>query len=305
MKLIHFLNQFPDEESCELFIKSYREKSGIFCKKCEKVTHHYWFSGAKFFECRHCRRRSSLKSGTVMENSKLPLQVWMLAFTFISATKKGFSCLEFQRQLGLSRYETAFKLMHKIRAVMGRRDRLYLLKDMVEYDEGYVEVATKKQIKNQLKRGKGSQRQAQVAVAAESTPLENPESGQGSKVCGYFKMEVLNKVDSENVNQFIKRNTDGDVVLFTDRNTAYVNLEKVVNTHFTVAAGKEETNDTLRWVHKAISNLKRNLLGIYHMVTYKYLQNYLNEFVYKLNRRYFGEKLFERLIIASIHPYVH
>jgi hypothetical protein len=240
-----------------------------------------------------------------MENSKLPLQVWMLAFTFISATKKGFSCLEFQRQLGLSRYETAFKLMHKIRAVMGRRDRLYLLKDMVEYDEGYVEVATKKQIKNQLKRGKGSQRQAQVAVAAESTPLENPESGQGSKVCGYFKMEVLNKVDSENVNQFIKRNTDGDVVLFTDRNTAYVNLEKVVNTHFTVAAGKEETNDTLRWVHKAISNLKRNLLGIYHMVTYKYLQNYLNEFVYKLNRRYFGEKLFERLIIASIHPYVH
>jgi predicted translin family RNA/ssDNA-binding protein len=118
-------------------------------------------------------------------------------------------------------------------------------------------------------------------------------------------MEVLNKVDSENVNQFIKRNTDGDVVLFTDKNTAYVNLEKVVNTHFTVAAGKEETNDTLRWVHKAISNLKRNLLGIYHMVTYKYLQNYLNEFVYKLNRRYFGEKLFERLIIASIHPYVH
>lgn len=142
-------------------------------------------------------------------------------------------------------------------------------------------------------------------MAAESTPLENPESGQESKVCGYFKMEVLNNVDSENVNQFIKRNTDGEVVLFTDRNTAYVTLEKVVNTHFTVASRKEETNDTLRWVHKAISNLKRNLLGIYHMVTYKYLQNYLNEFVYKLNRRYFGEKLFERLIIASIHPYVH
>ena len=118
-------------------------------------------------------------------------------------------------------------------------------------------------------------------------------------------MEVLAKADSEHVNQFIKRNTDGDVVLFTDRNTAYVNLNKIVNTHFTVTSGKKETNDTLRWVHKAISNLKRNLLGIYHMVTYKYLQNYLNEFVYKLNRRYFGEKLFERLIIASVHPYVH
>ena len=113
------------------------------------------------------------------------------------------------------------------------------------------------------------------------------------------------KADSKHVNQLIKRNTDGDVVLFTDRNTAYVNLNKILNIHFTVTSGKEETNYTLRWVHKGISNLKRNLLGIYHMVTNKYLQNYLNEFVYKLNRRYFGEKLFERLIIASVHPYVH
>ncbi|WP_268037071.1 IS1595 family transposase, partial [Algoriphagus sp. PAP.12] len=211
-----------------------------------------------------------LKSGTVMENSKLPLQVWMMAFMFMSATKKGFSCLEFQRQLGLSRYETAFKLMHKIRAGMGRRDSLYQLKDMVEYDEGYVEVATKKQVKKQLKRGKGSQRQAKVAVAAESIPIEDSESGQQNRVCGYFKMEVLVKVDSENVNQFIKKNTDGEVVLFTDRNTAYANLEEVVNTHFTVVSSKKETNETLRWVHKAISNLKRNLLGIYHMITYKY-----------------------------------
>ena len=151
---------------------------------------------------------------------------------------------------------------------MGRRDGLYLLKDMVEYDEGYVEVATKKQIKNQLKRGKGSQRQAQVAVAVESTPLENPESGQGSKVCGYFKMEVLNKVDSENVNQFIKRNTVGEVVLFTDRNTAYVNLEKVVDTHFTVAAGKEETNDDAEAMRRrATRSDARRCICRYHFGT--------------------------------------
>ena len=155
MKLIHFLNELPEEESCKLSIKSYREKSGIYCRKCEI----------------------------------------------------------------------------------------------------------------QLKREKGSQRQTLVGIAAESIPLENPESGKGSRVCGYFKMEVLAKADSENINQFIKRNTDGDVALFTDKNTAYVNLIKIVNTHFTVTLGKEETNDTLRWVHKAISNLKWNLLGIYKMVT--------------------------------------
>jgi hypothetical protein len=64
----------------------------------------YWFSGVKFFESIPCRKRSLLKSGTIMENSKLPIQTGMLAFMFVSAIKKGFSCLEFQRQLGLSKY---------------------------------------------------------------------------------------------------------------------------------------------------------------------------------------------------------
>lgn len=304
MNIVNFMNHFPDEESCEIHLKEHREKVGIRCKTCKDVTKHYWFSGSKFFECSKCRRRSSLKSGTVMERSKQPLQTWFLAFMLMSATKKGFSCMEFQRQLGLGRYETAFNMMHKIRVFMGKRDALYTLTDMLEYDEGYIGIATPKRVKENLKRGKGSQRKAQVGVSAESIPLENLETGKTGRFCGYFKMEVLGKVDGEHVKQFIKKNADGDIVLFTDNNTAYVQLEDIVETHFTVVSGKESTNDTLRWVHKAISNLKRKLLGINHMITYKYLQNYLNEFVYKLNRRYFGEALFDRLIIASIYPYV-
>lgn len=96
----------------------------------------------------------------------------------------------------------------------------------------------------------------------------------------------------------------GEVVLFTDKNKAYEDIENIVDAHFTVVSGKEITNDTFKWVHKAISNLKRKLLGINHMITYKYLQNYLNEFDYKLNWRYFGEQLFDRLIIAGIYPHV-
>jgi hypothetical protein len=228
-----------------------------------------------------------------------------MAFMFISATKKGFSCLEFQRQVGLSRYETAFRLIHKIRAMMGKRDSLYLLKDMIEFDECFVEVATKKQVKENLKRGKGSQRQAVVGVAAESVPLENPDTAEKSRACGYYKMEVLGKVDADHVNKFIKKNAGGDIVLFTDKNKAYVDIADIVDTHYMEISDKKSVNETLKWVHKGISNLKRNLLGIYHMITYKYLQNYLNEFVYKLNRRYFGEKLFDRMIIAAVHPYVH
>lgn len=304
MTILQFLQYFPDEESCEVYIKESREKAGICCKTCKSITKHYWFSGGKFFECSQCRRRSSLKSGTVMESSKISLHTWMLAFIFMSATKKGFSCLEFQRQVSLSRYDTAFRLMHKIRAMMGKRDSLYILNDMIEFDECFVEVATKKQVKQNLKRGKGSQRQAKVAVAAESTPLEDPGTGKKDRACGYYKMEVLGKVDSDHVNKFIKKNAAGDIVLFTDKNTAYVDIADIVDTHYMVISDKVSVNETLKWVHKGISNLKRNLLGIHHMITYKYLQNYINEFVYKLNRRYFGERLFDRLIIAAVHPYV-
>ena len=304
MNIIEFVTHFPDEESCEIFLKTYRENCGIYCKTCKCFSKLYWYSGNKFFECSKCRRRTSLKAGTVMEASNLSLHTWFTAFLLMSATKKGFSCLEFQRQLGLKRYETAFNLMHKIRTVMGKRDDLYLLKGMVEYDEAYVEKATNKVIQDRLKRGKGSQKQAIVAVASESTPLEDPLSGKKGRHCGFFKLKVLSDVTKESVEEFVKDSIDPKSVLFTDKNTAYVNLEKMVAKHIKVKSSSESVNGDLNWVHTAISNLKRNLLGIYHMVSEKYLQNYLNEFAYKLNRRYFGDKLFDRLIIASVYPYV-
>jgi len=304
MNILEFVNHFPNEESCEEFLKTYRENSGVYCKTCKCFSKQYWYSGKKFFECSICRRRTSLKAGTVMESSNLTLQTWFTAFLLMSATKKGFSCLEFQRQLGLRRYETAFNLMHKIRAVMGKRDDLYLLKGMVEYDEAYVEKATRKEVQERLKRGKGSQKQAIVAVASESTPLEDPATGKKGRHCGFFKMKVLMDVTKESVEGFVEESVDPGSVLFTDKNTAYVNLEKLVEEHIKIKSSADSTKGDLNWVHVAISNLKRNLLGIYHMVSEKYLQNYLDEFVYKLNRRYFGEKLFNRLILAAVYPYV-
>jgi hypothetical protein len=126
--IIDFIHHFPNEESCEICLKDYRQKAGIYCKTCKEFPKHYWFSDRMFFECCVCRTKISLKAGTVMESTNLSLNTWFTAFLLMSATKKGFSCLEFQRQLGLKRYQTAFSLMHKIKAVMGKRDSLYLLK---------------------------------------------------------------------------------------------------------------------------------------------------------------------------------
>ena len=237
-----------------------------------------------------------------MENSNLPFQVWYLAILFMTATKKGVSACELQRQLGYNRYMTVWSLMHRIRVLMGKRDDLYSLTGMIEFDETFFEIAVSKNKRNKLKHGKGSQRQQNVGVMAESTPLEDPETGEESKHCRFFKMAVFETQKADSVNPFIENNVIPDSVVFTDQAANYKDIERYVDLHVTEKSSKETTITTLKWVHIAISNAKRTFLGVYHQISVNYLQNYINEFIYKLNRRFSGD-LFERVIIAAVFPF--
>ena len=181
-------------------------------------------------------------------------------------------------------------------------DALYQLKDMVEFDEGYFEKEVPQQIKSKLKRGRGSKRQINVAVMAESIPVEDLVSGKTSNHCRHFKMKVLESYKSTEIESIIKDSLDPEAVVFSDKSTSYFNIENYVECHVTEKSTKQTTTDMLKWVHIAISNTKRNFLGVYHKINGRFLQCYLDEFVYKLNRRYF-KSIFERLVVASVFPY--
>ena len=133
---------------------------------------------------------------------------------------------------------------------------------------------------------------------AESTPLEDIKTGETSKHVRYFKMKVVNDHSCESINQVVKENFNEADIVFSDMSTSYVDIADYVEVHVTEKSSKETTSGTLKWVHIAISNAKRTLLGIYHKIKGKYLQLYLDEFCYKLNRRYFGGAMFDRLTIA-------
>lgn len=238
-----------------------------------------------------------------MENSELPVRTWYIAMAFMTYSKKGVSAVELQRQSGHERYDTVQSLMHRIREAMGKRDALYGLKGEIEFDEGYFETATKESVKKNLKRGRGSQKKSNVAVMAESTSLEDSDTGKKSSHCRYFKMKVLTSHKAEEIERTVEVNLDETSIVFSDKSTSYVNISDYVKMHIMEKSGKETTTTTLKWVHIAIANAKRTLLGIYHKIKGKYLQNYLDEFCYKLNRRYFGERLFDRLTIAITTPY--
>lgn len=135
---------------------------------------------------------------------------------------------------------------------------------------------------------------------AESIPLEDLETGQRSSQFRYAKMKVLQSHQAAEINGVAQKCVNEKAVLITDKSTSYEGFSKLFDTHVSFKSDKNVTKETLKWVHVTISNAKRNLLGVYHMMSGEYLQNYLNEFCYRLNRRHFGERLFNRLVIATV-----
>lgn len=301
MNILKFAERFPDESSCIAYFQEKRVKEGVICKKCSCYDH-YWLHSKNMFQCKGCEFRTSIKSGTVMENSNLSLRKWLMAITFISATKQGFSALELQRQMGFSRYQTVLDLYHKIRVIMGKRDDEYSLQDLVEYDEAFVTKATDAQQKSDLSRGRGSQQKAIVAVMAESNVLEDFKTGELTKSCRYFKMKKIENLKATTAEKLIRNLLDKDIVLQTDESTTYSKFEDFIDVHVKEISGTKEGKFNLKWAHAAISNFKSDLRK-YRMVSEGKLQNYLYELYYKLNRRYFGERLFDRLVVTSIQPY--
>ena len=300
MDIFSFGVHFTYEESCCLHFKEQRDKEGVVCNRCGS-TDHYWLKNKWSYQCKSCTARLSLRSGTILESSKLSFMTWYKAIFLLSATKKGFSSKEIQRQLGLKRYEPVWAMIHKLRNAMGQRDDRYALEDMIEMDEGYFTIEASKQDHQTQKAGRGSKTKVNVMVMAESTILEDLQTGKVERHCRYFKAKVLGDHKSEGTDNTLKNGIDGEqAIVFTDRSTSYVDIADYVELHITEKSSEQTTKETLKWVHIAISNAKRNFVGTYHKIKKKYLQLYLNEFVYKLNRRYFGNRLFERLVIASI-----
>ena len=300
MNLIEFANTFPDEESCKLKFKEYREHVGVVCPKCGGKDH-YWKRDKEQFECKLCKTRTTLKSGTVMHKSKLPYRYWFIAMHLLTSTKKSFSAKEIQRQLGHKRYQPVWHMVHKLRASMGKRDGEYILAGRIELDDGFFATERPKEQKEEpLKRGRGSQKKTKVLVMAESEKIEEPKKGMKPRRVGYLKMKVVEDLKKGSITPLLEAMASNKADIDSDGSTSYVDLSGYVGSHNAEVIPKEKIGEKLPWVHIAISNAKRQLLNSYHNIKPEFLQNYLDEFCYKFNRRYYGEAMFNRLLVASV-----
>ena len=296
MLLSDFYSEYKDEASCRTKIKELRESEGITCKKCGCKSHS-WKKDKQMWECKSCSFRTSLRSGTVMENSKLPFHYWFTAIAYLSNTKKSISALELQRQLGHKRYEPIWAMLQKLRTIMGYRDSQYQLEEEIELDEGFFEAPSRSN------RGKGYGKggdKMKVLIAVESKYVDGDHKKNSKKV-GFIKMKVIEKGGINNAIEEAEKILDTNCTVLTDDHKSYKKLPEIVKEHISIRCfNRKDSSEVLPWVHTTISNAKRLLLGIHHSISSEYLQNYLNEFCYKFNRRYFHDNLFDRMLIASI-----
>lgn len=301
MNLINFIDKFPNEASCRLKFKEFRDNQGIVCRQCS-CTKHYWLQTIEKYQCKKCKTRTSLRSGTVMHASNLPFRYWFIAMHLLTSTKKTFSALELQRQIGHKNYEPIWYMLQKLRKTMGLRDSQYKLDEVVELDEGFFSsVDTEASDDEKKKRGRGSQSKSTVMVMASTSYNTNPKKkNQKISKLRYIKMLVVNDLKSETVIEHVNNSINANSAVKSDNYSSYSKIKNHVWCHFATTVKPKDAGKILPWVHTTISNAKRTLLGSHHMVSMKYIQDYLDEFSYKVNRRYFGEKLFDRLMIACI-----
>ncbi len=314
MNLFNYVKRFPNEKACEKYLRAKREDAGIKCKKCRRTQNHYWFENQKLWKCAECGSRTTLRAGTIMHKSKIPLSYWFMVIHLMTSVKKSFSTVEIQKQLGHKRYEPIWYMMQKIRISMGKRDSRYKLQGEIEVDDAYFEIVLDKETRKQrlqhkqpkkgtdeLSRGRGSERQLEVMVIAESKPdKNNANKHRPSKALGRVKMIVMENLGSEGINYEISKSVMSNSKITTDGWRGYYKLPEIIKAHKRLTVPQKKAHKLLPWVHTVISNSKRLLLGTHHSIGKAYLQNYLNEFCYKLNRRHLDDDLFEHMMEVSI-----
>ena len=287
--LREFTERFSSEEACTRYLFECRWPDGFVCPRCG-TTKVYPIERRMRFECAKpkCRYQVSVTAGTIMHRTKQDLVTWFHAAYLVSTLTRGISAVQFQRQLGLSRYETAFTMLHKLRSAMVASDR-ELLHTEVEVDDGYIGG------EESGRPGHGALSKALVVCAVELVRWTNKKSGKDRVRTGRVRLRTIPDASAESLIPFVRESVEKGAIVHTDGWPSYIELSNEGYDHRPVIQGNER--EYMRHVHRIFSNVKTWLLGTHHgRVSKKHLQAYLNEYTFRFNRRFWRGPAFHRAL---------
>ena len=273
--------RFGTEEACVKYLFEERWGLGFICTRCGH-DQAYFIAIRKTQQCSACRHQVSITAGTLFHSTNLPLTKWFWAIFLVVSDKGGISAVRLSKYLDVS-WPTARLILRKIRTAMGNRDSLYRLSKMVEVDDALVGG------KRSGKRGRGAEGKTPVLIGCENR----------GKKAGFIAMESVLGITHQTVGDFAKRHLGQDSLIRSDALPA-LNILGEKHSHEARITPAEKADEWLPWVHIVISNMKRFILGTYHGVSAIHLQEYLNEFCYRFNRRIWEPQLPNRLLTLCV-----
>ena len=282
-----FERMLASEDQCYEYVAKMRWPGGFRCPFCGNAQ--AWKLGRGRLKCRDCRKESTVTAGTLFQDTRKPLHLWLTAMWYITNQKNGTSALGLQRAMGLGSYTTAWLWLHKLRRAMIRpgRDKL---SGRIEIDETYIggEAVGKP--------GRGSLKKALVVIAAQ-------ENGNG---IGRIRLGRIMDASATSLTNFVTSTVEPGSVIHTDGWRGYAGLDSL-EFHHEVSnisnSGRDGATELLPRVHLVASLVKRWILGTHQgSVSPEHIDYYLDEFTFRFNRRTSKSRglLFHRLVSQAV-----
>ena len=266
---------FRTDADCLDYLEWLRWPSGFVCRACGNGVG--WQLGDKRLMCSECGDRTSVTAGTIFDRTRTPLTVWFTTCWLFASGKDGISALSLKRVLEIGSYQTAWAMLHRIRSVLVRPGR-ERLSGRVEVDETFIGGQ-----EPGLLGGRARGKKVLTGIA-----VEIPES----KGIGRCRMATLADASAESLDAFVQDHVEPGATVITDGWTGYQGLaglgyEHERHSQRAALARGDDPNELLPAVHRVASLTKRWLLGTHQgSVEEAHLMSYLNEFVFRFNRRH-------------------
>lgn len=298
MTFLKLIEMFPDEESCVEYYLKIRYPSGVRCNHCGSPKTYQRNGNLKLFDCKDCFNTFSPFKDTIFEKSSTDLRKWFYAIHLFLNGKKGISALQLQREIGVT-YKTAWRMLHQIRSAMGNASQKEFFDTIIEMDETYVGGKPRKENKHDdddhkggtNKRGRGSDKMPVIGAVDRLNKcvyakVSVPDN-KGRKVTFNHILDVLSKVSQpENGNTIV---TDEFPAYGLLKSENYMHLKVDHKQLFSDGKGKHTNTIESFW-----ATLKRGVYGIYHHVSVKHMQAYVDEFCFRYNNR--GLNMFDMVL---------
>ena len=289
MSLSELFEHYGTEPQCEKALEKARWPTGFQCPHCEGTTYsQFYVRDTQYWQCRTCRRQTSVRSGTVFHSSKLGLCKWFQALFLVSQSKNNISALELMRQLGVS-YPTAWRVKHKLMQVMVEREAGRTLQGDVVIDDSYLGG------EHPGKAGRGSENKVPFIAAVQLSDEGHPQVVRFDPLAGFKKSDI---------SRWAERYLCASTRVLSDGLNCFPAVAQAGAIHQSEVVGANRRSTDMPcflWVNTLLGNLKTALAGTYHAFGFrKYAHRYLAESQYRFNRRFDLKAIVPRLLRAAV-----